>query len=108
MIYEMSSVNTILAVKCNSKNDKQTHYSFSLRLDKRGLVRTLCGRLYNLESGSIIQSDIMSMQETLTTIRDDRSNACCFECSSCIVNILDALLEVKKKLNHREDVDCAQ
>jgi hypothetical protein len=95
---KMRSLNTILAVKCNSKNDKQTHFSFSLRLDKRGLVRTLCGQLYNLESGSVIQSDIMSLQETLATMRNDKSNACCLECSRCIVNILDDLLEVKKKL----------
>jgi hypothetical protein len=96
MIHEISP-NIILAVKCDSKNDKQTHFSFSLRLDKSGLLRTLCGRLYNLESGSVIQSDIMSLQETLATIGDDKSNAC-FDCSSCIVNILDDLLEIKKKL----------
>lgn len=96
MKYEMS-INTIVAVKCDSKHDKQTHFTFSLKLNRSGLLRTLCGRLYNLESGSVIQSDIMSLQETLATIRDDKSNAC-FDCSSCIVNILDDLLEIKKKL----------
>lgn len=85
----------LVNIKLSERYDKQTHFAFTLGLRNKGYTKCLCGKLINIASPSLTDTDILTIHQVMRVITDTDVSETCLLCSSLILELISEMWRIE-------------